>query len=381
MSTKKKIVLIASHAPSLIPFRGDFMLELIKNNYNVYAAAPNFDEFENARKELTDMGITPIDFKLHRTGLNPFKDVQSLFSIKKMIKEHKIDIVFPYTIKPVVYGSLAASSLKLPVISLISGLGYTFTGVSLKAKLLQRVTSTLYRLALRKNKAVVFQNKDDKNLFLDKNILSPTQNYHVVDGSGVNLDRYPFKNHERTSDKIVFVFVARLIREKGIELYLNAAKKLKEKYPLAEFHILGTQLAKDAKSLDLNLFKECVNNKTVIHHGSQSRVDLFLANSDVFVLPTYYREGVPRSILEALSVGLPIITTDTPGCRETIVNGENGVLIDPQNLEQLIDAMEVFLKDENKIKEMGIKSRGLAKNKFDVNIINSYLIEVVNSNT
>ncbi len=381
MSDKKKIVLIASHAPSLIPFRGDFMVELIQNNYEVYAAAPNFDENEAAKEKLSSMGITPVEFKLHRTGLNPFKDIQSIFSIKKMIRENEIDIVFPYTIKPVIYGSLAASSLKLPIISLISGLGYTFTGVSLKARLLQKVTSMLYRMALRKNRAVVFQNKDDKDLFLTKKILSPTQNYHVVNGSGVNLDRYAAKNPGNTTDKVVFVFVARLIREKGIELYIKAAKKLKEKYPLAEFHVIGMKLAKDTSSLDQTLFQEAIDNNYIIHHGAQSRVDLFLAKSDVFVLPTYYREGVPRSILEALSVGLPIITTNTPGCKETIIGGENGVLIEPQNLEQLIDALELFLKDKNNIKAMGLKSRTLAETKFDVKIINSHLIKVVNDNT
>ncbi|WP_296317514.1 glycosyltransferase family 4 protein [Winogradskyella sp. UBA3174] len=371
----KRILIVASLSASLINFRGDFIASLVKNGFTVYAAAP--DHPERIRVKLEALGAIPLEFSLNRTGLNPIKDLNSISELKTLIKEYKIDLVFPYTVKPVIYSSIAANKCKVPVISLITGLGFAFTGLTFKARVLQRLNETLYKLSIRKNKIIIFQNNDDYQLFLDRKIISKDNKVALVSGSGVNLNQYKTRVKKNTSDTISFLMVARLIKEKGIALYLEAAKTLKEKYPKAEFHVIGAP-DKSPSAIKLEELNALHENGTIIYHGNQRNVPEHLYNRDVFVLPTYYREGIPRSILEALSVGLPIITTNTPGCKETILKDKNGILIKPMNLNELTNAMEYFLINKEKIEEMGINSRAYAENRFDVNIINNDLINLIN---
>ena len=371
----KRILIVASLSSSLINFRGDFIDSLVKNGFKVYAAAPNHPE--GIRAKLEALGAVPLQFNLNRTGLNPIKDLKSISELKSLIKENNIDLVFPYTVKPVIYSSIAANQCNVPVISLITGLGFAFTGLTLKARILQQLNETLYKLSIRKNKIIVFQNNDDYQLFLDRNIISKDNKMALVSGSGVNLNQYKTRINTNTSDVISFILVARLIKEKGIALYLEAAEKLKEKYPKAEFHVIGKpdESPSAIKLEDLNALNE---KGIIIYHGRQLNVPEHLYKRDVFVLPTYYREGIPRSILEALSVGLPIITTDTPGCKETILKDKNGILIKSMDLDALVNAMEYFLVNKSKIEEMGINSRKYAEERFDVTIINSDLIKLIN---
>jgi glycosyltransferase involved in cell wall biosynthesis len=378
MNTNKRILILASFAPSLYHFRGDYIEDLIANNFDVYAGAPEMDS-ETAEK-LKSYGAKPVEINLQRTGMNPLKDIKAIFSIRKIIKEHKIDILFPYTIKPVIYGSIAARSLKIPTFSLITGLGYTFSATSFKSKVLQHFSQILYRIALKKNKVVIFQNKDDHQLFIDNNVMTKNQNFDIVSGSGVNLNKYKFRVKKNNGEKIIFVFVARLIREKGINLFIDAANVLKERYPHAEFHVFGETMISPS-AIDIKELMECHETGVIYYHGDKNNIQDYLYNSDVFVLPTFYREGIPRSILECLSVGMPLITTDSPGCRETVIQQENGVLIKPQNLQFLIDAMEFFLKNPAKIETMGVKSREYAEKRFDVKIINKNLISIIKSQT
>lgn len=369
-----KILINCSYANSLTHFRGDFIADLVKNGYEVFGAAPDMNQ--ETSEKLLSLGATPLEYSLQRTGQNPFKDLQSIFELKKLIKEHNIDLVFPYTIKPVIYGSIAANLSKTPTISLITGLGFTFTGTSKKAKFLQKITEFLYKISIRKNKLIVFQNTDDHKLFIDRKIISKNHPVDFVSGSGVNLNKYTSRINKKKSDNVIFVFVARLIREKGIHLFINAAELLKQSYPNAEFHVIGAHETSPS-AIAIDHLKELHENGTIIFHGRQKKVEDFLFKSDVFVLPTFYREGIPRSILEALSVGMPIITTDSPGCRETIQNNENGILIAPQNQEALTDAMKFFLENPDKIEEMGIKSRKYAEERFNVELINKKLISLI----
>ncbi len=216
MMSKKRILIIASFDGSLIRFRGDFIKSLVSNGFEVFTAAPSFTE--QRLQQLSEIGATPTEFNLQRTGLNPLKDVESIKELKQIIKNNKIDLVFPYTVKPVIYGSMAANSCKVPVISLITGLGYTFTGASKKAKLLQKFNERLYKLSIRKNKVIVFQNKDDHQLLVDRKVISKDQNVAFVSGSGVNLKQFTFKE-KNPKDKVSFLFIARLIKEKGVALY------------------------------------------------------------------------------------------------------------------------------------------------------------------
>ena len=372
---KKNILVVCSLDRSLIGFRGDFIKDLINKGYKVFTASP--DLTEPIAEQLREFGATPLQYDLNRAGISPLGDIRSINQLQNIMSKHDIDLVFPYTIKPVIYASMAANRLGIPVISLITGLGFTFTGVSAKAKILQKVAEFLYKRSIKKNKMVIFQNKDDQALFRQLRLLGDNQKSTVVDGSGVNLNRYPYRVNEKKDSNIKFIFVARLIKEKGIHLFINAAKQLKKEFEQAEFHVVGAP-DKSPSSIQIEDLNELNRNGTIVYHGRVNNIPDLLHNSDVFVLPTYYREGVPRSILEALSVGLPIITTDTPGCKETIVENKNGVLINPNNQEELKSAIRFFLENPSKIKEMGLESRNLAQNKFDVTIINKNLTHHIN---
>jgi glycosyltransferase involved in cell wall biosynthesis len=368
-------MVLASLAPSLIYFRGDLIKALIAQNFTVYAAAPNMDA--ETSKILQSYGANPVEVTMQRTGMNPLKDIKTIFSIKKVLKENQIDILFPYTIKPVIYGSIAASLLNISTFSLITGLGYTFSATSFKSKVLQKFSQFLYRKALSKNKVVIFQNTDDHQLFIDKKVMTKSQPFAIVSGSGVNLDEYRFRRKPNTGEKIIFVFVARLIREKGINLFLEAAKHLKVKYPNTEFHVFGGLTVNSPSRIDEKVLNNYIDKGYIVYQGEQDNIQDYLFNSDVFVLPTFYREGIPRSSLEALSVGMPIIITDSPGCRETVIDEENGILIETQNLDALMNAMEFFIKAPSNIEKMGIKSREYAEKRFDVNIVNNDLITLI----
>jgi glycosyltransferase involved in cell wall biosynthesis len=370
VKNKKKILMVASADYSLIAFRGDFIKSLIENGFEVFAAAPHISK--ECYQQLYDYGANPINFNLQRTGLNPFKDIKSILELRHIINKHKIDLVFPYTVKPVIYSSIAANLSKVSVISLITGLGFTFTGLTRKARLLQRLNEFLYKVSIRKNKMIIFQNSDDYDLFLERNILTVKHNVGIVSGSGVNLNNYKYRENKNSKDVIRFLFVSRLIKEKGIALYLDGAEKLKKVYPKAEFHVIGV-VENSPSAIKLERLSNLHDKKVIIYHGPQNNVSEHLFKCDVFVLPTYYREGIPRSILEALSVGLPIITTNTAGCKETVLEKQNGILIEPNNLDELVSAMEFFLSNKSKIKEMGINSRKYAEKRFDVNIINNDL--------
>jgi glycosyltransferase involved in cell wall biosynthesis len=303
----------------------------------------------------------------------------SVLKIRNIIIKNEIDLLFPYTIKPVIYGSLAGRFTNTPVISLITGLGFTFSKSSIKARVLQKVTEVLYKIALSKNNAIIFQNSDDVALFRKKGILNKNQNTHIVDGSGIHLERYPFRENNKVSDKIIFVFVARLIREKGADLFMDAAQKLKTEFPKAEFHIIGN-IDNSPSSINPNRLSELNERKIITYHGFKKNVANYLTNSDVFVLPTYYREGIPRSILEALSIGMPIITTNTPGCKETVLRNENGILIEPKQLNELILGIRFFLENPASIGPMGNRSRKLAVERFNVDIINDMILKIINNN-
>jgi glycosyltransferase involved in cell wall biosynthesis len=371
---KKKILLIASAAGSLVHFRGDLIKDLIRNNYEVYASAPEMDNI--VKQKLVELGAMPIEFSLQRTGLNPIKDFISIFQLKHIISKYQINMVFPYTIKPVIYGSIAARMANVPAVSLITGLGFTFSGSSKKAKFLQSITEIMYRVGLKKNKAIIFQNSDDVELFRKRKVIDKNQQIEIVNGSGVNLERYPYRVNKNKTTRVVFLIVARLIEEKGIHLFIESAEILKKDFPNAEFHVIGSP-GESPSAIKLGKLEELHKRKVIVYHGQKRNVPDFLFNSDVFVLPTYYREGIPRSILEALSVGMPIITTNTPGCKETISKGLNGVLIEPKKLDSLIDAMRYFLENPGKIEELGVNSRKLAEDKFNVDIINRRIFNIL----
>lgn len=366
-----KIVIISPYTKSLINFRGEMIKDLVKLGHEVITLGPD----EGFESQIEDLGANYINYPLKRTGLNPLQEVKSLFFIIKILRRIKPYIVLSYAIKPVIYGSLAASLVKIPKIySMITGLGYAFTGTSFKQCILSLLVKSLFRFALRNNRAILFQNPDDLKFFQQTNLLSKDIKPVLINGSGVDIVKYYFS--EPKLKPISFLLIARLIWNKGIKEYIDAAKILKNRYPDVIFKILGPFDSNPTAVQPVHIDK-WAKEGIVEYLGRTDNVKPYIADCSVYVLPSYYREGTPRSILEAMSMGKPIITTNAPGCRETVVEGINGFLIPVKNSGALAQVMERFILKPNLIVEMGVKSREIALKKYDVRKVNKVILKAM----
>jgi len=366
-----KIVIISPYTKSLINFRGEMIKDFVKLGHEVIALGPD-EGFEN---QIEDLGAKYINYPLKRTGLNPLQEVKSLFFLIKILKRIKPNTVLSYAIKPVIYGSLAANLVRIPrIYSMITGLGYIFTDTSFKQCILSLLVKNLFRFALRNNRAILFQNPDDLKFFQQANLLSKNVKPVLINGSGVDIVKYYFS--EPKLKPISFLLIARLIWNKGIKEYVTAARILKDKYPDVKFKILGPFDSNPA-AVKITYIEEWVKEGIIGYLGQTDDVRPYIANCSVYVLPSYYREGTPRSILEAMSMGKPIITTNAPGCRETVVEGINGFLIPVKNSGALAQVMENFIIRPDIIAKMGIKSREIAKKKYDVKKVNKVILKVM----
>lgn len=370
-----KILIISSIDISLLRFRGRFIERLVQAGFEVLVAAPEFSE--PTRLALESIGAKTREFPLNRAGMNPVKDWASQRALRQIMVEDNIGLVFPYNIKPVIYASLAAAKLGIPTISLITGLGYGFSGDTLKARIIEKLLTNFYRRALKKNAAVIFQNSDDKALFESFSLLPSSARVAVVDGSGVDLNEFQWREPSGSAN-LRFLYAGRLIKEKGVGLFIEAAARLKKDFKGAEFLVLGDPQPGSPSSIDLKRIGQLNDAGVVTHHPRRPDIAQFMAGCDVLVLPSYYREGVPRSILEALSTGLAVITTELTGCRETVTNGVNGFLIKPRDLDSLTTAMQSLLEKPEQVVAMSHASRQLAETRFDVNKVNDDIMNIVN---
>jgi glycosyltransferase involved in cell wall biosynthesis len=367
----KKVVIISPYTRSLLDFRGDLIKDLVKLNHKVIALGPD-DGFE---KNINEVGAEYCKYYLQRTGLNPLSELKSIVSLSKILKKIKPDIVFSYAIKPSIYGSLAATKNGImKKYSMITGLGYTFTGKSIRHKSLQWLLKKLFKISFRFNNAVFFQNPDDLIDFVNMSIINSNIKTKVVDGSGVNIDCY--YSTKPVIKPISFLLIARLIWDKGIKEYVEAAKILKKKYSEVEFSILGP-IDSNPAAIKMNEINDWVKNGWITYLGGKEDVRPYLSKCSVYVLPSFYREGTPRSILEAMSMGKPIITTDSPGCRETVKEGENGFLVPIKNPIELANAMKRFILEPDIINEMGKKSREEVEKRYDVRKVNKAILETM----
>ncbi|EUC71634.1 glycosyl transferase [Alcanivorax sp. 97CO-5] len=364
-------MLIASYPDSIVKFRGALISNFINAGYQVHVAVPKLDSSPDIAKRLNDIGVIVHDIPLHRTGLNPFKDLYTLLSLRKLIMHIEADCVLGYTIKPVIYGSLAAwlSSVKHRF-ALITGLGYAFTGEAEGLrKVLRTVIKQLYRFSLSRNSLVFFQNPDDEALFRELGILRPSISSCVVNGSGVDVTEYAVSPlPERPS----FLLIARLLGDKGVREYAQAAALVKARYPDVSFRLVGW-IDDNPDAISQKELDEWVNLGTIDFLGKLSDVRPAIADSSVYVLPSY-REGTPRTVLEAMAMGRAVITTDAPGCRETVVDGDNGFLVPVKDVPALADSMIRLIENPVKVKTMGIRSRQIAEEKYDVHKVNAVML-------
>lgn len=363
-----RILVIASYTPSLILFRGDMLAEFRARGHDVVCCSPAPDP--QTLRQLEDMGISHLDFRLQRTGMNPVADLATMRDLRRIMADVRPDHVLGYTIKPVIYGCLAAGRQKVPAIhAMITGLGTTFLGSGLTGTLLNTFARFMYRSALKKCRTVFFQNRDDLQLFLDGNLVGEKQTV-LINGSGVNLERF-----SPTPVPImapVFLLVARLVHEKGIADFAEAARMVKVRYPEARFQVAGF-FDDHPRGISRTLMDEWVTSGAIEYLGPTDDVRPLLRECSVYCLPSY-REGTPRTVLEAMAIGRSIITTDTAGCRETVMDGVNGWLVPVRDPAALAQAMEKFCRDEDLARTMGLRSRELAAEKYDVNLVNRAII-------
>jgi glycosyltransferase involved in cell wall biosynthesis len=374
----KKITIIGTIASSLYTFRKDLILSLIDKGYTVYAFTSDNKKAE--LDKIAQLGAIPTHYELSRGGLNPYQDLSNAISLYQKIKKIQPDIVLSYFIKPVIYGTLAAKLAKVPKkIAMIEGLGFAFTeqpeGYSKKAKIVQRVQVGLFKLALPLADKIIFLNLDDVKDLLYKHSI-PVRHYDVLGGIGLKLADYPYQPINRKNNETSFLFIGRLLKEKGIFDFIEAAKIVKQQYPNTKFIVLGSTDADNPGVLHADQVQELVATGVIDYPGQVANVVDWIANSDVFVLPSY-REGVPRSTQEAMAVGRAIITTDVPGCRETVVDGANGFLVPKWNPKALAEKMIYFIEHPEQIKIMGEASYQIAQDKFDANKVNEKLLKII----
>lgn len=356
----KTVLILANNDVGLYKFRKELIQELVKE-YKVYLSLP-YGEYV---KDFKEMGCEFINTSVSRRGTNPITDLKLILHYNNVIKEVQPDIVLTYTIKPNIYGGIVCRISRVPYIMNITGLG---TAVENKG-LLQKITLFLYRLALRKSKCVFFQNEENKQFISERAYINKSR---LIPGSGVNLEYYSLLDYPE-DETVNFLFVARVMKEKGIDQYLEAATVIKAKYPKTKFHILGfCEQDYEGKLNDLQ-------DKGIIeYHGMQSDVRKFYKQSHCTVHPTYYPEGMSNVLLESSGCGRPIITTDRSGCREVVEDGINGYIVEQQNSKDLINKIEKFLAlsyDERK--KMGIAGRSKMKKDFNRSIvIDAYLDEM-----
>ena len=376
---RNTFLIIASFLPSILNFRGKLLEMIHQQGCEIHIIAPDLASFSAEHKKLLELGYFLHEVSMQRTGTNPVADLKTLGSMYSLIKKIKPDYVLSYTIKPVIYGTLAAWLVQVPHrYALITGLGYAFQNVEQGSKrnVFQILVHSLYQQALSRSHKAFFQNPDDLKLFQDLKLLTVQTPTVVVNGSGVNVADFNVLPLPLTADqkiKISFLLIARLLVDKGVREYAEAAKIIKHKYPHIEFNLVGW-IDENPSAIDQPELDQWVASNTLNYWGKLSDVRPAIAESSVYVLPSY-REGTPRTVLEAMAMGRAIITTDAPGCRETVTDGDNGFLVEVKSVESLVKAMEKLILQPELIAKMGSRSREIALHKYDVHQVNTHMMQ------
>ena len=339
---------------------------------SVCASAPDFTH--TIQTELNKLKISNIHIPLSRTGLNIYKDLIYIKKLRHHLLVNKINFFIGYTAKPVIYGLIAATLAKVPNrFVMITGAGFAFGSHSLKQRLVGYIIKTLYYLSLRQARIVFFQNHDDLMMFVNNGLIKQ-KNTYLVNGSGVELDHFPHTS--LLPGPVVFLMVARLLKAKGVLEYLKAATIASNKLSDSKWLLVGPFDDGNPDGIGKTEFEKMLQDSPVEHIGWSDNIISYLQSCHIFVLPSY-REGLPRSVLEAMAVGRPILTTDVPGCRETVIEGVNGMLVPSMNKVALADAMVTMASDIPALSCMGAKSRQIAEEKFDANQISRLMADAM----
>lgn len=387
-----KILVLTADANTLIYHRGDLIRDFAAHGCEIVTSAA--EDYPHVREFVSQLGGRHRAIRMMRSKVNPLKDLVTLWDMWRLFREEKPDALFAYTIKSVVYGCVVARLAGIRrVYALLPGLGFTFVKpVTVKQKIVSWISETLHRFALKRADVIFMQNGDDVKLFTEMNMLPAGVPVHVTAGSGVNMDEF---SHAPLDDdagvaagRIRFVLVSRLLVSKGVRIFAEAARRIKLLHPHAEFHLVGP-FDPNPNRVEEAEVRQWVAEGTLTHHGMVKDVAALLKTMHVFVLPTWYREGVPHATLEALATGRPVITTDSVGARECVklsaegeqqredgemlMQGENGFLCQPQNVAAVECAMEWYLHHTDQIAPHGRASRQLAADVFDVRLVNEII--------
>lgn len=357
-----KILFLVNHDVVIYNFRLELVERLLADGHQVVISSPYGERIE----DLKDLGCEYHEIDIARHGMNPLKELKLIAEYKKLLDGVRPDMVFSYTIKPNIYGSIACRSRKIPCVANITGLG---TAVE-NGGLVQKITVMLYKYAFTEVQRVFFQNTENMQFFADHKIA--LEKHALLPGSGVNLKRFEAIDYPK-NDTVEFAFISRIMKEKGIDQYLEAANYIRDKYPNTVFHVCG--FCEDAYEETL---KDLTDKDIINYHGMVRDVKGFLKNIHCTIHPTYYPEGISNALLESSACARPIITTDRAGCREVIDDGVNGFIVKQQDSQDLIEKIEKFLSlSWEERRDMGLAGRAKVEKEFDRQIVvEKYLEEI-----
>ena len=365
-----KIAVLSSHTSSLFWFRMDMIKDFIKKGHTVIALGPEPEA--EWKKKFEEYNIDYRQLYVERNGMNPLRDLKTLRALYTFMKKERPDKVFTYQAKTVVYGSIAAKLNGISeVYPLIAGLGSIFRGEGFKNKLVKTIMKIEYWVACKCSKKVFFQNQDDKNEFIQNGIVNDEMTV-IINGSGVDLGKL---KPTQLPENPAFLFIGRLIKDKGIMEYLEACKEVKAKHPKVRCLLVGP-FDSNPSALKPKELKPYLESGVIEYFGEQSDVRPFISQCSTYVLPSYH-EGTPKTVLEAMAMGRPIITSDAPGCRETVIEGLNGYLVKVKDIKGLTNKMEYLLSNSDICKNMGQESAKMARGKYDVKIVNQSIMQTM----
>ena len=362
-----KFVLISPKNRTAYNFRGDLIKKIISCGYEVIVTGPNRDNVE----KIEELGARFVEIPLEKNGVNPLSDLKYQKALYELFRKEKPDVTLGYTSKPVIYGSIAAKKAGVPhVAAMVTGAGYAFASDTPKAKIIKTVMSALYRKAFKCADVAIFQNTDDKEQFVKEHLVKE-EKCRIVNGSGVNMEKFSVAPYP---ERLTFFMLSRVVYAKGIREYLAACEKVKAQYPDVRFMLLGA-CENIPDSLTQAELQPYIDNGIIDHFGETDNVAEYYKQCSVFVLPSYYREGTPRTALEAISMGRPVIVTDYIGCRETVIDGKTGFMVPIKDADAVAEKMIEFVKSPELVAEMGAAANEYCKERFDVNKVNKVMCE------
>jgi len=369
---QKKIILAGNTAWSMFNFRGKLIQKLVTSGFNVIILAPYDDIYT---QKLIDLSVKFINITINPKGTSPIQDILLYLNYLKIFKYEKPDFIFFYTIKPNIFGSLAAQKNKIPHIAITTGLGYVFLTNSFVSKISKR----LYKTAFKKTNQVWFLNNDDKQTFINNKLVDKNKTL-VLKGEGINLDRFNVVSTTKINP-VVFLLIARMLWDKGIGEFVDAARIIKKKYPDAKFQLLGFLGVENPSAIHKAQIDEWEAEGIVNYLGVTEDVKSFIDNATCIALPSY-REGIPFTLLEASASGKPIITTDSIGCKETIEDGVTGFMCKARDALSLASCMEkIILLSPEEYNSMALAGRRKMKQEFDVNLIIKQYLDILDNLT